>query len=164
MVKRIEAPDLEILSPIERAGAAACPEYRNGFGKLFPGTDLFVPEFQETLIKIGAGFTGFLAPVGAGKKDLRGNAKNRRIGKAIEKRPEETAIHDHVVVEEDDYVGLGLRDTPIVPACKTVVAIQREDPHVRKTALDKVHASVGAPVVDDDDVMLASITAYGLQN
>src|SRR5215471_3134315 len=121
-----------------------------------------MPQVEKTPIEACARFTRFFTtPRGIREKDLGCDCKYRRIRKGTQQRFEESAIHNHIVIQKNNDARAGMIHTTIVASRKTVISIQRENADTRKILLNKLRAAIGTAVVDNEDFVRAAVISYG---
>ena len=124
-----------------------------------------MPKIKKTAFEAGASFAGFFPRAGdVGEKDLRANGEDGGLEETIQQRPEESAVDEHVVVEENNDIRANLLDRPVVAAAETIIAIERQHPHAWKIPSNKLDASVGASVIDDKDFVVTAVVLDGFDN
>jgi hypothetical protein len=158
VVQGIKPPNREKLIPVDSARAASCPDDWDGFRSFVRGLNLGVPEVKEPAIEARSSHSGlFPATALIGEKDLRSYCEDGVIRKGIQKRTNESAVYDHVVVEKNDDAGSNIRNPAIVALRKPVITIERQYTHTGKILADELDTSIGAAIVDDKYVVVASV-------
>src|SRR3990170_2553393 len=100
---------------------------------------------EKSFGKPAAGQPCFLTAANwVGEKDLGGNGKNLRVGESGEQCREEARSNTHVVIEKYYHRMACRADTGVRPAPKSVVAVQLQNPHLRKVFPHKIYAAVRA--------------------
>jgi hypothetical protein len=123
-----------------------------------------VREVDHPAAKLCRGLAGLLAARRAVLQiDLTGDRKGRGT-KPFEQGPEKSPVDHHVVVEQDNRVVLRLVDADIVSGGKAQVLGQWNHPDLGKFFSEVADRAVGAPVVDNQDLMIPTILLHSFQN
>src|SRR5215831_11706550 len=127
--------------------------------------DLVMPEIKRPILETGARLSCLLtAPCGVLKENLRRHCENARVGKPTKQRAQESSIHDHVIVQENNRVRGRFCNAPIVAFGKSVVAVKCQDLNRRKVFANELDTAVFAAVVDNKNIVAASIMSNRLDD
>src|SRR5215469_15587506 len=125
--------------------------------------DLVMPEIKCPILETGARLPCLLtAPCGVLKENLRRHCENGRVGKPIQQRAQESSIHDHVIVQEDNHVRGRFSNASIVAFGKSIVAVKCQGLNRRKLFANEFDTAVFAAVVDNKNIVAASVMLNGL--
>ena len=91
------------------------------------------------------------------EEDFGSDPEHVRILQAIEQGPQKARLDLHVVVQEHQHVARRNVHAGLVAADEVAILGQRHDLDPRVLLLEPLDGSVGAAVVDDDDLVVAAM-------
>ena len=123
--------------------------------------DWFVTEMKTAFLKAAICVARFLAPLPDWEKNLGADSEDIGIRKWLQERGQERGIHDHVVVQKNHDIVPGRCHSSIVAFSEPEVAIQLQNPYVRKVPASPFNAVVGASIVDHQNLVVSTISFDG---